>query len=424
MKIFLASSAVPRADGSAAHTVLSILIEMICRMGHDVTLQCIGWHAKGLGESETKRVEELMALGVEVLPALDISKVVGERRGSLLRRMRRVALAGMSEIYPATALGDEVGRRVRDSGATAILIFWDPEGLAATYRIRGVRKVAYYGMPDYMASEAMLRHPGLFDIPYSTLAEKFRVIVARHLTRRRREIHFKLMLGCDVTGNICAFHADMYREMGHPRSIYIQNLWPDSSRSWRQEGMNAQARRPAKIVGSLGNVRSTGNTFGLLYLGNQILPRLERRLGSDNFEINIYGHGVPYSPIARSLSHPSVKLRGWVPDLDAEILSSRVFLMMNNTGYYKGSHTRFLHAWTLGSCVVAHRINAAAMPEIQHMENALLGDDPDEISDLIERAVKDEELRRRIGDGGRQTYEALFRPEVVVPKLVDELCSS
>jgi glycosyltransferase involved in cell wall biosynthesis len=61
------------------------------------------------------------------------------------------------------------------------------------------------------------------------------------------------------------------------------------------------------------------------------------------------------------------------------------------------------------------------MPELRHMENALLGESPEEIADLIALALKDEALRRIIGEGGRATYEAFFRPEVVVPKLLDRM---
>lgn len=425
MRILLASPTIPRRDGSAAHVVLNELIEALHRLGHQVILQPIFTGRSSLTGVEEARVHQLTSDGVQVLSSMfapGSSRWVWTRRLRLLCRLRRALFTIVSDFYPTVALRDEFARRVARTASDVVLIFWDPEGLAATYGLRGVRRAAYYGMPDYMAGEARLIHPQLFDIPHGTFSEAVRLRLARRLYAKRRAIHFQLMRDCDAVGNICAFHADLYRAMGHPQSVYIPNMWPDTPRvGWRTERLAAERGKRAKLLGSLGNVAATGNTFGLHYLGTQILPRLERRLGVNAFEVHIYGHGNPYSLVARSLARSSVKFRGWVEDLDAEILSSNVFLMMNNTGYYKGSHSRFLHAWTLGACVVAHAINGRAMPEIRHMENALLGEDPDEIADLIVLALKDNRLRQRIGAGGRQTYESYFRPEIVVPRLVEQL---
>ena len=425
MRIFLTSPAIPRADGSAVHVVLNETIRALGDMGHEVVFQIICSDRLSLTDLEERQLSELQARGVRVLPPIFAPTGGAQQRRFLVHRIRRAFLPRVSEVYPTIRLTDEVARRVEKSGADALLIFWDPEGLAATFGLGGIRKVAYYGMPDYMTTEARLKHPGLFDIPHRSFSDKLRLGLARNWNRKQRKLHFKLMRDCDVTTNICAFHAELYRAMGHPRALYMRNMWPDSRRQgWREERRRSGSAQPYKLLSSLGSVRATGNTFGLFYLGTEILPRLERRLGSGSFEINIYGNGVPYPQVARALSRPSVRVRGWVPDLDAAILSSRIFLMMNNTGTCKGSHTRFLHAWTLGACVVAHKINAAAMPEIRHMENALLGEDADEITDLIELALKDDRLRSRIGEGGRQTYEACFRPHIVVPKLIELLLAN
>ncbi len=327
----------------------------------------------------------------------------------------------VSDHYPTVTLRDRLHERVEQTRSDAVLVFWDPDGLAATYGLKGIKKAAYYGMPDYMAGEARFADPELFGIPHQTLMETIRLRAARRLIAQRKAYHFDLINDCDAVGNICAFHATLYREQGHPHSYYIPNMWPDTPHAaWREEREAAERTSSLKMLGTLGDAVATGNTYGLYYMGKEILPRLDRRLGN-TFEVHLYGKGEPYPLVARALEHPSVRRRGWVQDLDAEILSCKVFLMMNNTGTYKGSHTRFFHAWSLGSCVVAHKINAQAIPEIRHMENALLGETPEEITELIVMALRDERLRRRIGEGGRQTYEASFKPAVVVPHLLERL---
>ena len=58
------------------------------------------------------------------------------------------------------------------------------------------------------------------------------------------------------------------------------------------------------------------------------------------------------------------------------------------------------------------------MPEIVHGENALLGRDGQEIAEHVAAVCRDDELRRRIVEGGRRTWEREFRPEVVVARIV------
>jgi glycosyltransferase involved in cell wall biosynthesis len=61
---------------------------------------------------------------------------------------------------------------------------------------------------------------------------------------------------------------------------------------------------------------------------------------------------------------------------------------------------------------------ARAMPEVVHGENALLGGNGEEIAEHVAAACRDESLRRRIGEGGRRTWEREFRPEIVVRRII------
>jgi hypothetical protein len=61
---------------------------------------------------------------------------------------------------------------------------------------------------------------------------------------------------------------------------------------------------------------------------------------------------------------------------------------------------------------------AKAMPEIVHGENALLGRTGDEIAEHVATVLRDDQLRARIVEGGRRTWEREFRPDVVVERIV------
>jgi glycosyltransferase involved in cell wall biosynthesis len=64
---------------------------------------------------------------------------------------------------------------------------------------------------------------------------------------------------------------------------------------------------------------------------------------------------------------------------------------------------------------------ARAMPEIEHGVNALLAESADDFADHVTTLLRDDELRRRIAQGGRDTWEREFLPEVVVGRVVERI---
>ena len=83
-----------------------------------------------------------------------------------------------------------------------------------------------------------------------------------------------------------------------------------------------------------------------------------------SFRVEIFGAAKLHPRIAQHLNGPDVVVRGFVPDIDAAILSAPVFLCINNATPFKVGHTRYLLGWSLGACMVAHRDAALSMPEI------------------------------------------------------------
>ena len=81
-------------------------------------------------------------------------------------------------------------------------------------------------------------------------------------------------------------------------------------------------------------------------------------------------------------------------------------------------HTRYLHAWSLGACVIAHRDVALSMPEMVSGKNCLLGGSAAEIADMVRAVADDAALRRRIGEAGYQTFVDKFTASQVVKEVM------
>jgi glycosyltransferase involved in cell wall biosynthesis len=247
--------------------------------------------------------------------------------------------------------------------------------------------------------------------------------LARHalerlIAKRIEQLHVRSMRRLAFVGDVHANDVAFYRSVG-VAAHYLRSMWPSVDHAdWRCRREAAEQLSPLKIAASVASVPSTGNTFGLLAIGQEVLPALRRQFGADAFELHIYGAGVPRPFLKSLLNDPAVKLRGFVDDLDAEIYSCPIYLVANNRYFYKAGHNRFLHAWSLGACIVTWRDSAIAMPELVHDHNVLLAKSADEMTELIAGAAANKALRRRLGAAGRATVQDYYRPETIVAELV------
>jgi hypothetical protein len=410
LRVFFVAPALPQPG----HTVraISVVVREALRafadLGHGLVFQPLL-----APESEPGDTAGGAPAGVELLPALEARHdAVGASPGLLVRQ---ASSSDPGVFYPSYALRDEMARRVDASGADVVFHLWCSAAFAACSEV--TRPVfAYAGNPDHYSMAARLEHPDLFAIPRESARNRLKLRLWRAAYRRFEDVHLRMAATSTWLGCVSAVNADYYAAKGHPNAFYVQNMWPGAEAPYRQPGPVED-----KIVGNMGGQYATGNTFGLWFLGREVLPELDRRLG-ERYSVHLYGAGTLSPPVAEAVDHPRVVNRGFVDDIDEELRSAKVFLLANNNNSsFVVGHTRILHAWSLGSCLVAHRNMARAMPEIVHGENALLGESGAELAERAAAAMEDDDLRRQIGEGGRRTYEREFRPDVVVRRVVERI---
>jgi glycosyltransferase involved in cell wall biosynthesis len=352
----------------------------------------------------------LEQFGVEVLPPLTLPPAA--RRGTALSKL----LAPRAEhFFPDVMQGPAIANALAKWRADALLVPIS-EWLTAACSTVPVTRFAYYGNPDPKSARWRAEHDlalGGSPLAYARL---------RVALSRMEKAHLEVMRRYHLVGDVAQNDAAYYSSSGHPNAFYIRHVWIDRvGEDWRDRRDATECYDPVVIVGSVGRLEGTANRFGLEYLGRELLPALRRRMKPGSFRVEIFGAATLHPRIAEHLTGPDVVVRGFVPDIDAAILSAPVFLCTNNATPFKVGHTRYLLAWSLGACVVAHRDAALSMPEIIDGKNALLGDDADGLADAIARAAADRALCRKIGEGGWETYRTLFRAESVAPEIVERL---
>lgn len=371
----------------------------------------VAWNTEPppINSDEQAASEALAAAGVTILPEVRI------RRPTLRPRLSRWALPKLEDLHPEAMEAAVLQRAVAAFEPDVLLPVWT-EWLTAALSFLAIDKFAYYGNPDLKSVSArteFLRNRGAIG-----WAEYWKV---KRFVERLEPVHQAAMNRYRWLGNVAANDAAYYAGRGHPNAFYIQNTWFDRFGSaWRERREVLEHSGRNRILANVGKLSGTANTLGLHYLATRLLPEL-LRLKNDELTLRICGAGTLQPDVQSALRHPAIQMAGFVDDIDLEIVSSAVFLCVNNATSYKVGHTRYLHAWSLGSCVVAHRDAALSMPEIVHDENALLGEDERHLAELLDQALKDRRLRRRIGEGGYETFRQYFLADVVAPRILGRI---
>lgn len=431
MKILLLLSAIPYDQGEAIEVVSHEVTRLMAAAGHEVFVQALIRECWSEDTAERERYAEERFAGqerVHLLPTIHLGDLLPARSrlGMAFAHVLGIvrSLPGLRRmvnpyLFPAVAAKPAVAEQVGSIRPDVIVSIWSWEALAASYDIRGVPKFVYYGNPNHKPPEAQFRYPTLFDIDTRGLRGRIKFGILKLLNRAREIQHLRMMAACEVTANNALIDARYYSEMGHVRSIYLQNMWPDAPNEPVFGGHIAIGE--THLCGSVGNLGATGNTFGLYYLGTELLPRIKARLGNEAVVVDIFGGGHPRAAVEASLKDSCIRRCGWVEDINAEIVASAAFLVLTNAYGFNVGNTRILLAWSLGACVIAHTSSALSMPEMVHGKNALLGETPDEIADLVVQVLREPALREKIGRGGYQTFREYYRSEAVVPRMLVEI---
>jgi hypothetical protein len=401
MHILLLASARPSfGHGTAARTVLAVLMEELVAQGHRVswaTLQTSGPRDAG---SESR----LKALGVSDLGDFDneIADEDGSFGGRLLRALPRYLAPDSYRDKPRFRDPAAAVARLRACGADAAILYWDSGFETLLPDMTGLPVIGYLARPAHAAPLARLEE--VHGLAASKEMHFLKGWARRHFARNRH---------LSGAANICALDAKLYSDHGVP-SVYVPNTWPDAfGADW--EVKRDAAEVPGAVLGNIGGLTATGNMYGMRYLAAAVVPTLN--LLVSDYRVAICGRGQLPADLDALLDEPHIVRKGFVPDIDLEVLSSPVFLLCNNAGPYTGGYTRVIYVMSSGGCLVAHKRLAESMPEVVHGENALLGGSGEEIAALTAQALQDKVLRRRIGRAARHTYEAVTRPARIAAHL-------
>ena len=401
MRTTLLSTSLPNADsGSGASITLALIASALRDQGHEVSLCPLVYpeYVTPDGFGHERQLEVARSLGYEVEPVLSEAWRQRPVDRSLRARARRAWRPEPEQLQPQLRDAPAVREAIERLAPDAVFVYGF-SALAAGAEVRLPRFAATSDPPHESLRGRTIRRWREQPRPLQVVREAVSLQAA---LRAYPRLHLRLLRECEAVGAFGRHHAESLRRAGIPCAYYrtpIADPGPPAAPPANE--------RPRLLL--VGHLRGTATLDGLRVF-REMLPHLERRLGREGFEARIVGGYDPPPELRTLLEHPSVRLVGFVDDVDAEFRSADVLLVP--VSIRLGVRVRVLTGFSHGSCIVTHEANAHGIPELAHGHNALLGSSAAELATQVVRALEEPDLARRVRHGARETYERFFTPAV------------
>lgn len=235
------------------------------------------------------------------------------------------------------------------------------------------------------------------------------------------KIQKKILKNVEVAGSFGKKDAEWLKKKGILNSKYYKTPYFDvASKMFLDfESRFDLQNKKIKIATSLGRLNATATGSGLYLLKTELINLYDKIIGRDNYEIHIYGDGFLKESVASLGNEKNVFVRGYVDDIDKELLSSDVFLLATNV--YLGYRCRIINGLCRGLPMVLSKYDTYNQPELKDGYNCLVGHNSDEIAKKTKEIVFNKELRMSLMKNARQTYIDNFQPDKALEDILSDL---
>ena len=127
---------------------------------------------------------------------------------------------------------------------------------------------------------------------------------------------------------------------GKLNTRFIGTLWPESKIIKKY-----QKTKKLNIILGFGNSSNTASRNAIVYLTQKLIPVIYKRINYSNVNFIFMSSGKISSEEKNSFLKINTTIKGWVEDLDKELLDSDIFVFMNNAGPSKAIFSRQIYVY-------------------------------------------------------------------------------
>jgi hypothetical protein len=154
------------------------------------------------------------------------------------------------------------------------------------------------------------------------------------LMSKIKKYYLSFLQKIDILSNVALNDTHDFQNEGIKHINYLPNMWvvPNKEHVLSKKKNIELAKN--KIVVNIGNVEATANTLGLYLFAKEFFPKLKEK-SNDQFEFHIIGKGKIQKKIQRLIrDHKEIIVRGFVDDIDREIMEAKLVLTLNNASFF------------------------------------------------------------------------------------------
>lgn len=397
MRFAVLTHSLPQPNSNGGPMTVWAIVEELIRAGYEVVVIALVYPDDPFAAPD--RQAKVIAAGAR-LHLLTVSPSASRNLGQRIRG----SLDFSRTLATRSVTTDIIALLERERAEAVLLYHWDC--VAALHGWRGIPKLGAVGDPWHLPALRSWQHarPQPWSLNYwkRTLA----VSASRWLQPRAMA---RLLKDCDACGTFQYAETEVFRRMGVANCAYYRTAVSDPARAHAPPHATVQ---PKTILLGPSNLEATSTRHGLMLFATEILPVLERELGPDGFCVRVVGEGKPPPELARLLPRSNIVLTGRIEPPDDEFRTCAVQLVP--TPFVLGIRVRIVTGMAFGCCIVAHRSEAANIPELADGLNCFLADTGAALAKKIVAAIRQPALREEIGRNARRDYESQFAPSVAV----------
>lgn len=166
-------------------------------------------------------------------------------------------------------------------------------------------------------------------------------------------------------------------------------------------------RETPELMVMTGDLSYRPNIDAARYFTHEILPLIRAR--RPEARIRFAGR----APAAEALelnNVQGVEVTGFVPDLADIVADASIYVLPMRLG--SGIRSKLLEVFPLAKAIVSTTIGAEGLA-LEHGENCLLADEPEEFANACIKLLAEKELRRRLGAKARLLAETVYSQDAV-----------
>lgn len=274
--------------------------------------------------------------------------------------------------------------------------------------------MAYYGQLVKQQTDlpVVLRQHNL----ETTILERFYRIQKNPLIRCYAYLEFKKL--CTYEPDLCK-NFDLCMMITREDEHGLKRMSPTARTVTIPAGVDTSYFHPTGLpeeplsIISVASMDWRPNVDAVLWFCDKVLPIIRHEYPSVKF--HIVGKGVPRAILARASDN--VIVAGFVPDVRELLSRSAVVVVPLRVG--GGMRIKILNALAMGKAIVSTSVGCEGI-DVIHRQNIFIADTAESFARGVVDLLRDEKLRRQLGEQGLSLVKARYEWQYLVGKMEAE----